>query len=74
MITSLDHKNNSHNKDPKIIDLAMKSSSLYEKNKIELWWNTQEVSFENTLKNSPFDTEVLAQKHVEINPMRDEKN
>jgi len=23
---------------------------------------TQEISFENTLKNSPFDMEVLAQK------------
>ena len=44
------------------------------KNKIELWWITQEISFENTLKNSPFDMKVLTQKHVERNPKRDEKN
>ena len=38
----------------------MESSSLCEKNKIELW-KTQDISFESTLKNSPFDMEVLAQ-------------
>ena len=74
MITSLDQKNNSHNKDPKRIDIAMESSSLCEKNKVELWWKTQEISFENTLKNSPFDMKVLAQKQVELNPKRDRKN
>ena len=37
MITFLDHKNNSHNKDPKRIDIAMKSSNFCEKNKIDLW-------------------------------------
>ena len=45
VITSLDHKNNSHNKDPKMIVIAMKSLSLCEKNKIELWRKTQEISF-----------------------------
>ena len=40
--------------------MSMDSSSLCEKNKIELWWKTQEISFENTLKNSPFDMKVLA--------------
>ena len=55
------------------MDLAMESSIWCEKNKIELWWKTQEISFEDTLKNSPFDMEVLAQKHVEKNPKRDGK-
>ena len=57
-----------------MIDIAMESSSLYEKNKIKLWWKTQEISFENILKNSPFDMEVLSQKYVEKNPKRDGKN
>jgi len=74
LITSLDHENNCHNKDPKRIDTAIESSSLCEKNKIELWWKTQEISFENTLKNFPFDMKVLAQKHVEKKPKRDGKN
>ena len=52
----------------------MESSSLCEKNKIELWCKTQEISFESTLKNSPFDMKVLAQNHVEKNPKRDGKN
>ena len=47
--------------------MVIESSSLCEKNKIELWWKTQEISFENTLENSPFDMEVLAQKQVEKN-------
>ena len=52
----------------------MESSSLCENNKIELWWKTQEISFENTFKDSPFSMKVLAQKHVKKNPKRDEKN
>ena len=40
------------------MSLAMKISSLCEKNKIELW-KTKKILFENTLKNSPFDMEVL---------------
>ena len=52
----------------------MESSSLCEKNKIDLWWKTQEISFENTLKNSPFDMKVLALKQVEKNPKRDGKS
>ena len=52
----------------------MESLSLYKKKKIELWWKTQEISFENTLKNSPFDMKVLAQKQVKKNPKRDRKN
>jgi len=28
------------------IDMVMKISSLCEKNKTELWWKTQEISFE----------------------------
>jgi len=52
----------------------MKSSSLCEKKKIDLWRKTQEISFENTLKNSPFDMKILAQKHVKKNHKRDGKN
>jgi len=38
-----------------------------------LWWKTQEISFENTLENSPFDMEILALKQVEKNSKRDGK-
>ena len=34
----------------------------------------QEISFENTLKNTPFDMKVLAQKYVEEKTKRDGKN
>jgi len=52
----------------------MQSSSLCDKNKIELWWKTQEISFENTLKNCLFDMEVLAQKYVQKNLKRNRKS
>ena len=52
----------------------MESSSLCEKNKIELWWKTQEISFENALENSPLDMEILALKQVEKTSKRDGKN
>ena len=42
--------------------IAMESWSLCEKNKISLWWKTQENAFKNSrkslLKNSPFDIEI----------------
>ena len=56
------------------MSLAMKISSLCEKIKIELWWKTQKILFENTLKNSPFDMKVLVQKYVKKNPKRGRKN
>ena len=40
----------------------MESLSLCEKSKVDWVVETQEISFENTLKNSPFDMKVLAQK------------
>ena len=42
--------------------MVMKNSSFCEKNQVELWWKTQEITFENSLENSPFDMEILALK------------
>ena len=44
------------------------------KTRIELWWKTQEITFENTLENSPFDMEKLALKKMEKTSKRDRKN
>ena len=43
----------------------MESSSLCEKNKIELWEKLKKSLLKTLLKNSPFDMKVLTQKHVE---------
>ena len=51
----------------------MKSSSMCEKTWIEMW-KTQEITFENTLENSPFDMEVFPLKQVEKTSEIDGKN
>ena len=74
MITSLDHKNNSHNKAPIGWISQWKAQVCVRKTRIEMWRKTQEITLENTLESSPFDMEVFALKQVEKTSKMDGKN
>ena len=58
-----------------MIDIAMDSSSVCEKTRIDLVVkNSRNLFYKTLLKNSPFDMKVLALKQAEINNKRCIKN
>ena len=57
-----EHLKSSHNKDPYRIDIAMDSSSMCEKIRIEFVMEIQEITFENTLDKLSFWYENFGSK------------
>ena len=72
VISTIDHLKHSHNKDPYRNDIAMDSSSVCEKTRIDLVVkNSRNLLYKTLLKNSPFNKEVFGfktsgEKHLEV--------